>query len=83
LEGRGKEQPLKVADPGRGKDVSINRGAGGIRIDFKTLSQGDRIFVAEQDHGLWWKTNDMTIPEAQLEMSEVPFEAISKRVNLR
>jgi len=77
------EPDLKVDDPGRGKDVSINRGPGGIRIDFKTLSQGDKIFVAEHDQSRWWKTGDMTIPEAQLEMSEVPFAAISKRVNLR
>jgi hypothetical protein len=72
---------LKITDGKRGKDVSIVRGPGGVRVDFKTLLQGDKIFVAQKDRSRWWKSPDMIIPEAELQMSEVPLEAIAQRVN--
>jgi len=61
--------PWKVANPVPAKNIDIVRGVGGIRVDFSTLEQGDKILVALQENGLWWVSSEMTIPEAELQMA--------------
>ena len=72
---------LRISNYTRKKDISMVRGVGGGRVDFKTLLQGDKIFIAEHDGEHWWKSADMIIPEAELQMSTVPLAAISQRVH--
>jgi hypothetical protein len=72
---------LSLADASRAKDITVTRGPGGIRVDFKTLSQGDRVFVALDDKSHWWKSGDMTIPEAQLLMTAEAFDGIVNRIS--
>lgn len=53
----------------RGAKPTVVRGAGGISIKYGDLKQGDQINVFAKDpSGTWWISNDMIVPEGELEM---------------
>lgn len=69
-----------VTGKNRSKDTDVARGPGGIRVDFKTLEQGDKIFVVLKENSLWWESDDMTIPEAELQMKKANRDGIVNRI---
>ena len=73
---------LPIRHDSRGREVTIKRGVGGFRVDFTSLVENQVVFVVTSDRGHWWKSDDMTIPESELPMSEVPFAAIKNRLNV-
>jgi hypothetical protein len=72
---------FEVADKAREKDIDIVRGIGGIRVDFDTLRQGDKIFVVLQENGIWWVSSEMTIPEAELQMASTSPRGLINRIH--
>ena len=58
------------------KKVSVDRGNGGIQISFGPLIQGEKMNVISKDSsGIWWISNDMTVPQGELQMKSQPFYA--------
>jgi hypothetical protein len=59
------------------KKASILRGSGGIQVNYGALAQGDKIDIISIDtHGLWWLSNDMTVPEGELEMKSTTMDNV-------
>ena len=62
------------------KKVSVDRGNGGIQISFGPLIQGEKMNVISKDSsGIWWISNDMTVPQGELQMKSQPFSEVKNR----
>jgi len=51
-------------------DADFERGPGGLVVKFSDLREGDRISVIVEDRGKTWRSHDMTVPSAYLNMVE-------------
>jgi len=60
-----------VEDQTRNSTIQVNRGAGGLRIDFGKLAPGDRIYVRVFSESKQWRSDDILVPEGQWAMTLV------------
>ncbi|HEY2117145.1 MAG TPA: hypothetical protein VGJ51_18745 [Candidatus Angelobacter sp.] len=60
-----------VEDQTRNSTIQVNRGAGGLRIDFGKLVPGDRIYVRVFSESKQWRSDDILVPEGQWSMTLV------------
>jgi hypothetical protein len=61
--------------------ASIQRGSGGIQVNYAKVKQGDNIWVATKDQsGNWWKSDDLIVPQGELSMNSVALVAVKSRV---
>jgi hypothetical protein len=52
-------------------DVVLLKGVGGIAVRFLRLDVGDRVYLVVEDDGLKWRSDDMRMLEAQLNMNRM------------
>jgi hypothetical protein len=52
-------------------DADFESGPGGIIVKFENLHEGDRVSVIVEDNGKIWRSYDMTVPNADLNMRRV------------
>jgi len=52
-------------------DADFESGPGGIIVKFENLHEGDRVSVLVEDDGKTWRSYDMTVPNADLNMRRV------------
>jgi hypothetical protein len=60
-----------LEDQARNSTIQVNRGAGGLKIDFSKLVPGDRIYVRVFSSSQQWRSDDILVPEGQWAMTPV------------
>ena len=73
-------QQLSVGAKNTAK-ATVQRGSGGLTIQYAAVSQGSKIWVVCKDSsGSWWTSNDVIVPKGDLAMSSLPAQAVMSRV---
>jgi hypothetical protein len=57
-------------------DINLIRGVGGLVVNFQKRLPGDRLYVFVKDGDNGWRSDDMKLPEAHLQMNSVAAEVM-------
>jgi hypothetical protein len=60
-------------------NIDLIRGVGGLVVNFQKRLPGDRLYVVVKDGDNGWRSDDMKLPEAHLQMNSVPVKDLERQ----
>ena len=72
---------FKVDSPELGKDISIERGSGGIVVHVPRAIAGQQLFMFVEDQDKWWISKEVVVPPTDpLELRTTTLETLKRRM---
>ena len=72
---------FKVDSPEVGKEITIERGSGGIVVHVPRAMAGQRLFMFVEDQDKWWISKEVLVPPTdRLELRATTLESLKRRM---